>query len=47
MASPCGWTPFDGLAVTGWPVTTIVRGEIVMREGAIIGEPKGQKIGFR
>ena len=47
MASPCGWTPFDGVTVTGWPVATIVRGGIVMRDGAVIGEPEGRKISFR
>jgi dihydroorotase len=32
IATPCGWTPFDGMQVTGWPVATIVRGQAVMRE---------------
>ncbi len=26
IVSPCGWTPFAGMDVTGWPVATIVRG---------------------
>ncbi len=26
IASKAGWTPYDGVAVTGWPVGTIVRG---------------------
>ncbi len=26
QASRCGWTPFDGMAVTGWPVATLIRG---------------------
>jgi len=47
IASPCGWTPFNGLIVTGWPAATIIRGTIVMRDGAIIGAPTGQKISFR
>ena len=33
IVSKCGWTPFDGVTVTGWPVATIVRGAIVMRDG--------------
>src|SRR3954466_6523057 len=28
IASKCGWTPYDGIAVTGWPVSTIVRGNV-------------------
>ncbi len=41
IATPCGWTPFDGMRVTGWPVATILRGAIVMRDGAVIGPPRG------
>ena len=39
IASRCGWTPFDGMAVTGWPMATIVRGQVVMREDQLIGTP--------
>ncbi len=44
--SRCGWTPFDGLAVTGWPIATIVRGQVVMRDGAVQGAPPGQPFSF-
>jgi dihydroorotase len=47
MASPCGWTPFDGLTVTGRPAATIIRGQIAMRDGALVGLPSGREIGFR
>jgi dihydroorotase len=46
MASRCGWTPFDGLQVQGWPVATIVRGQVVMRDGALQGSPSGQPMAF-
>ena len=46
MASPCGWTPFDGKDVTGWPVATIVRGRVVMREDEVLGEPGGRLVRF-
>lgn len=46
IVSRCGWTPFDGLTVTGWPVATLVRGRIVMREGQLIGPPAGEAITF-
>ena len=47
IVSPCGWTPFDGTAVTGWPVATLVRGRVVMREDEVLGEPSGRLVGFR
>ena len=34
------YTPYEGLEVTGWPVTTIVRGETVVRNGALVGPPQ-------
>lgn len=47
IASPCGWTPFHGMAVTGWPMATVVRGNIVMREGEVLGQPQGRLVQFR
>jgi dihydroorotase len=46
MASRCGWTPYAGLSVTGWPVATLVRGRIVMRDGAVIGPAAGEPVRF-
>ena len=31
------YTPYEGLEVTGWPVTTIVRGETIVRDGVLVG----------
>ncbi len=31
------YTPYEGLEVTGWPVTTIVRGKTVVRDGRLVG----------
>jgi dihydroorotase len=47
IASQCGWTPFDGISVTGWPVATIVRGTVVMRDGAVTEAPMGAPVAFR
>jgi dihydropyrimidinase len=33
------YTPYEGRAVTGWPVVTISRGEIVWRDGQITAKP--------
>ncbi len=46
IATPAGWTPFAGMRVTGWPVATIVRGNIVMRDGEVLGEPAGRLVTF-
>jgi dihydroorotase len=46
IASRCGWTPFDGVTVTGWPVGTILRGETVMWDGALAGAARGEPLRF-
>jgi dihydroorotase len=46
LASKCGWSPFEGTTVTGWPVATVVRGRMVMREGALNGPPAGRPARF-
>ncbi len=46
IASKCGWTPFDGVKVTGWPMVTILRGKIVVREDEVLGEPSGKPVRF-
>jgi dihydropyrimidinase len=33
------YTPYEGLAVTGWPMMTILRGKVVAEEGKILGQP--------
>lgn len=45
--SKSGWTPYDGKTVQGWPVMTVVRGHIVMRDHQLCGTPVGQPIRFR
>ena len=37
-------TPFAGWTVTGWPVLTMLRGRVVMREGKIEGPPRGRLV---
>ncbi len=46
IASKCAWTPFDGMEVTGWPVATVVRGQVVMRDGEALGAPVGKPVRF-
>lgn len=46
IASRSGWSPYDGLAIKGWPIHTIVRGEIAVRDEALNGKPRGKQIQF-
>lgn len=46
IASRCGWTPYDGKKVTGWPVGTFIRGHKVMWDGAICGPARGEPVRF-
>lgn len=46
IASPCGWTPFAGKSVQGWPIATIIRGVAVMREDEVLGHPGGRVARF-
>ena len=47
IVSPCGWTPFAGMQVTGWPVGVILRGAVAMREDEVLGPPRGRLVRFR
>ena len=46
VQSRAGWTPYDGVTVTGWPVGTIIRGNRVMWEGTIAATAHGQPVRF-
>src|SRR6201995_3615003 len=46
IASRAGWTPFDGMTTTGWPVATILRGKTVMRDHALTEASQGQPLRF-
>lgn len=46
IVSKCGWTPYDGVKVTGWPMMTILKGDVIMREDQLIGDPRGGAFQF-
>jgi dihydroorotase len=46
IASRCGWTPYDGRTVTGWPVGTVVRGRRVTWEGELLAPGEGRPVRF-
>ena len=47
MASRVGWTPFDGMEAKGWPMATIIRGTVVMRDGEVAAPHLGQPCRFQ
>lgn len=46
VLSKCGWSSFEGWNLTGWPVTTIVGGEIVYDHGRLNTQIRGQALTF-
>jgi dihydroorotase len=46
IASKAGWTPYDGVEVTGWPVGTILRGATVMWRSELVNAARGRPIEF-
>ena len=46
IASRSGWTPYDSMRVTGWPVGTFVRGRRVMWQGEILTPAVGEAVKF-
>lgn len=45
-ATRCGWTPFEGFEAKGWPMATIIRGQIVMRDGEVTTPSAGAPLRF-
>ena len=46
LVSKCGWSPFEGWNLTGWPVTTIVGGEVVYHNGELNTSIRGRALTF-
>ncbi|MBI1353638.1 MAG: dihydroorotase [Acidobacteria bacterium] len=46
IASKSAWTPYQGRLVKGKPIHTLVRGNVVVRDGAIEGRPLGEPVRF-
>jgi len=52
LQTKCGWSPFEGWRLTGWPVITIVNGNVVYNGRAPQGEQfnatlRGKALQFR
>jgi dihydropyrimidinase len=39
LRSNADYSVYDGWSVTGWPVVTVRRGEVVFRDGDVLGRP--------
>ena len=39
LHSKCDYSVYEGWSVTGWPVITLRRGEVVFRDSTILGQP--------
>jgi dihydroorotase len=46
IASKCGWTPFDGYEVKGFPLGTIVNGKAIVWDGKLIEKANGKPLKF-
>ncbi|BBD57284.1 dihydroorotase, multifunctional complex type [Nostoc sp. HK-01] len=46
LLTKCGWSPFEGWNLTGWPVTTIVGGEVVYEQNQVNTNVRGQALTF-
>jgi dihydropyrimidinase/allantoinase len=42
LLSAQNFTPFQGMRLRGWPVCTIRGGQVVFKEGEIVGKPTGR-----
>lgn len=47
IASRCGWTPFAGRKVKGWPIGTIIRGQTVMWQDELVVAGAGLPLRFQ
>lgn len=46
LLTKCGWSPFEGWNLTGWPVVTIVGGQVVYNKGELNKEVRGKALSF-
>jgi dihydroorotase len=46
LQTKCGWSPFEGWNLTGWPIVTIVGGQVVYDRGKFNTEVRGKALTF-
>ncbi len=45
LLTKCGWSPFEGRMLRGWPVTTIINGSLVYHKNVVF-DVKGEEVRF-
>ncbi len=43
----CGWSPWNGETLTGWPIKTWCHGELVYSEGRVDETRRGKEVQFQ
>ncbi|MEG4583970.1 dihydroorotase [Microcoleus sp. MOSTC5] len=46
IVSKCGWSPFEGWNLTGWPVVTVVGGKVVFENNKLDTNVRGEALTF-
>ncbi|MEN9239713.1 MAG: dihydroorotase, partial [Thermostichales cyanobacterium SZTDM-1c_bins_54] len=46
VLSKCGWSPFEGWELTGWPLLTLVGGEIAFADGKVNPDVRGRPLTY-
>ncbi len=46
IQSKCGYTPFDGMKLKGWPKIVMLNGQVVLRDNEIIKPAQGKPLEF-
>lgn len=46
QVTKCGWSPWHGTSLTGWPVRTIVHGHTVFKDGQFDESKRGREVEF-
>ena len=46
LQSRAGYSPYEGLETAGWPVVTVLRGQVAYRDHAPVGDPRGAPLAF-
>ncbi len=46
VRSKCGWTPYEGMTLHGWPVATLLAGAVVYERGDFPATVRGREVTF-
>lgn len=46
LLTKCGWSPFEGWELVGWPTLTMVGGKIAFRNGEVVASTRGRALEY-